>query len=263
MDLSHTVRAVAGKLRAELVGSAGIGHSASKGRVREAMLLKDFLRRVLPETIGVTQGAQVVAGDGTVSEECDLVIYDRDFPAIYRSEAFSVLPIEAVRGVIEVKSKLDGAGIAGSANKIGTIKRMPITALRRAPGAVDRVHRYGRLWDETPVCGHVIAFDSISLPTLARRLRDAEAGWPQWECIDTVYVLTKGWLADATPGGPQRVIYESQSDEDVVIAMLVEFMHVYQRSGRASFDPGPYLPDITIGNVVGFFGGWTDDGRPA
>ena len=99
VDLSSVIRTVANRLNVEFEGTTDLQHSASKGHVRETIVLAEVLQRVLPETIGVLQGAEIACTNGTVSSECDLVAYDRSVPPIYRSSTYSVLPIEAVLGV--------------------------------------------------------------------------------------------------------------------------------------------------------------------
>jgi hypothetical protein len=71
----------------------------ARAGVREALLIEHVLRTVLPETIGLAHG-ELVCSNGTMCGECDLVVYDRDVPSLYRAEDFTVLPIEAVLGVV-------------------------------------------------------------------------------------------------------------------------------------------------------------------
>jgi hypothetical protein len=262
MDLPSVVRTISARLNAELQGTTDIKHRASKGRVREALLMEQVLRRILPETVGLAHGAEIACSDGSTSGECDLVVYDRDLPPLYRAEGFTVLPIEAVLGVIEVKSFLDRRELVDAVEKTHRIKLMERTALRRDGTDFRRVSRHGRIWETPPVSAHVVAFNSLKLRTLAEHLRKAEDGRPRWECLESVYVLGKGCLWDAM-AGPQRLIFDSASSDSMVLAMVIEFINLFQRGWRPRFDPGPYLGDAELGKVVGVFGGWNDDGSPS
>jgi hypothetical protein len=258
VDLSVIVQTISARLNAELQGTTGIRHRSSKGRVREALILGQVLQRVLPETVGIAHGAEVVCSDGSTSGECDLVIYDRDLPSLYRAEGFTVLPIEAVLGVIEVKSFLDKGGLIGAVENAHRIKIMERTALRRDGGDIRRASRYGRIWDTMPVSAHIVAFQGTDLRTLANHLRKAEEGRPRWECLESVYVLDQGALLDA--GGPlQRLVVGSDSMDEVVMGMVIEFINLYQRGWQPRFDPGPYLGPGKIGTVLGTFGMWDPD----
>ena len=261
MDLLSVVRTISARLNAELQGTADIKHRASKGRVREALLMEQVLHRFLPETVGVVHGAEVACGDGSTSGECDLVVYDRDVPLLYRAEGFTVLPIEAVMGIIEVKSFLDGRELVDAVEKAHQIKLMERTALRRDEGDLRRVSRHGRVWEMPPVSAHVVAFDSIDLRTLAQHLREAEDGWPRWECLESVYVLGKGCISDAMATA-QRLILDSASSESMILTMVIEFINLFQRGWQPRFNPGPYLGDEPLGQVLGTFGAWNEDGSP-
>ncbi len=260
MDLPSLARNIAARLDAELKETATIQHSGSKGRRRESVVLEHILKRFIPESVGIAHGAEIACSDGTTSGECDLVVYDKGIPRLYRSDDFSIFPIEAVVGVIEVRSHLDGRGLVQAANSAHRIKTMETSALKRDPGDSRRVRRYGRIWETKPASAHVVAFESDQLSTLADHLRNAEKGRPRWECLDTVYVLSRGFLLDAT-GNPQRIIMESVSSESVVMAMAVEFIRIFQPGWQPTFDPGPYLAeDPAVGTVSGFFGQWNEDG---
>jgi hypothetical protein len=262
MDLPSVVRTISARLDAELQGTSDIKHRASKGRVREALLMGQVLQRILPETVGVAHGAEIACSDGSTSGECDLVVYDRDLPPLYRAEGFTVLPIEAVLGIIEVKSFLDRRALIDAVDKAHRIKLMERTALRRDETDFRRVSRHGRVWETPPVSAHVVGFNSLDLRTLAEHLRKAEDGRPRWECLESVYVLGKGCLSDAM-GAPQRLIFDSASRDSMVLAMVIEFINLFQRGWQPRFNPGPYLGEIPIGRVLGTFGGWNEDGSPS
>ncbi len=172
--------------------TAQVEHSPSKGRTREA-LVADFARLYLPSTVKVVQSAEIIAADGSVSRECDVAVVDSTTPALLALGGYSVLPIECVHAVIEVKSDLDSAELEDAFDKIVRIKKMPKTALYPQEGDVIRGSTaYGRDWDYFPTHGFVFAFDSIDLKTLRKRLDELNAPLPLWQRVDSIWVLRKG-----------------------------------------------------------------------
>jgi hypothetical protein len=260
MDLSSVIRTVAARLNAEFEGTTDLHHRASKGRVRETIVMAEVLKRVLPETIGVLQGAEIVCSDGTVSNECDLVAYDRSIPPIYRSTTYSVLPIESVLGVIEVKSSLDKKELRDAAKKLHEIRLMPRTALHRPPGDTRQVIRYGRPWDFAPVRAYVVAFRSSELSGLADELQEVERGWIRWECLDAVYVMNKGYLLDASSLGNQRQQFDCLLDDNALLTMVVELLSYLPRGFDPIFNSAAYLGQVPLGIAIRSFGEWNQDG---
>jgi hypothetical protein len=261
MDLASVLRTVAARLQVEFEGMRGVEHNLSKGRLREALVMEEVLNRALPDTFGIAHGAEIACSDGTVSGECDLVIYDRSVPPIYKSNTYQVLPIESVLGVIEVKSDLDKKALTDAVMKSHQIRCMERTAL--FPGDGRQVRRYDRPWALPPVRTYVVAFESIGLGTLARYLREAEEGWPRWECLDAIYVPGKGYLLDAASLGNQRLQLATIAEGDVLMAMVLEFLLYLPRQVTVSFNPIPYLGQVPFGIAERSFGGWNADGSQA
>ena len=94
-----------------------------------------------------------------------------------------MLPIEAVLGIIEVKSFLDRRGLIDAVERAHRIKLTERTALRRDVTDFRRVSRHGRVWETPPVSAHVVGFDSLDLRTLAEHQRKAEDGRPRGSAL--------------------------------------------------------------------------------
>jgi hypothetical protein len=84
------------------------GHNPELGRLNETHLVK-LLRDYLPPKIGIGSGFIVSGGPNpTQSPQCDIILYDAlNNAPFYKSETWSIFPIEMVYGVIEVKTYLD------------------------------------------------------------------------------------------------------------------------------------------------------------
>ena len=67
-------------------------------------------------------GGEVVFRDGTLSNQSDVIIYDRLRCPVLYSEASSIIPIDGTYGVIEVKSYLTKDELIDAAQKIKAFK---------------------------------------------------------------------------------------------------------------------------------------------
>jgi len=260
MDLVTVLRTVTDRLQVEFEGTTDVQHNASKGRLREAIVMAEVITRMLPETMGVVQGAEIVCSAGTVSAECDLVVYDRNIPPIYKSSTYQVFPIEAVLAVIEVKSHLNKKHLTEAVTNLHQIRCMERTALFPSDGR--KVFRYDRWWSLPPVRAYVVAFDSIRLGTIASYLQEAEQGWLRWECLDAIFIPGKGYLLDASTLGNKRHQVASISHGDVLISLVIELLMNLPRPITGAFNPLPYLHGA-LGIAERSFGEWNQDGTQA
>lgn len=96
--------------RNELVGSL-FSHGDILGGEAEA-IVRDFLSAVFPD-LGVVTG-QVIATNGEMSPQCDVILYDRiPGAALGKAESGAVLVrLEAVRAVFEVKRSVNRQTVA-------------------------------------------------------------------------------------------------------------------------------------------------------
>ncbi len=93
-------------------------HDPELGRLNETHLVK-LLRDYLPPKIGIGTGFIVSGGsNATQSPQCDIVLYDAlNNAPLYRSDAWSIYPIEIVYGVIEVKTTLTSSTLKDAFEK--------------------------------------------------------------------------------------------------------------------------------------------------
>ena len=89
-----------------LIGSA---HWGEDGRYKE-VILKNVLKRFLPQNISVGTGF-VVNGrtneQQTISKQIDIIIYDNTYPLLFQEGDFIIASNDNVKGLIEVKSKIN------------------------------------------------------------------------------------------------------------------------------------------------------------
>ena len=100
-------------------------HGPELGRMNETHLVR-FLRAYLPPKIGIGTGFIVSGGvSPQQSPQCDIVLYDAlNNAPLYKSEAWSIYPIEMVYGVIEVKTRLTKEELENAFVKCAMIRSM-------------------------------------------------------------------------------------------------------------------------------------------
>lgn len=122
MDLNELFSSIETTMLARFKESGFINHSGDKGENREEFLM-DFLKSHLPKRYGVTKG-EVITKEGLRSHAIDIIIYDTvNCPVLYAGKT-SILPIEGVYGIIEVKSSLSKTEFDDAAGKITSFKKL-------------------------------------------------------------------------------------------------------------------------------------------
>ena len=97
-------------------------HAGEFGSYREkqcAELLKPFL----PARLAVGSGF-VITENGKRSTQCDIIIYDKETMPIIENVEQRFFPVEAVVGVIEVKSKLSFSELKDALKKLARVKEL-------------------------------------------------------------------------------------------------------------------------------------------
>lgn len=198
MDVKLIFDSIAAKLAIDFdYLTSQIQHRQSKGRVREVEIVEEFLRLYLPQSVGIGHG-EVVATDGSVSNEADIVFYEaHGCPTLIEKTGYQVFPVECVHGLMEVKSHLDGNELEDAFMKINRIKQFPKVAFEAQTGAIRHCSNlYGKEWDYFPTVGLLFAYDSMNLVTIRDRLNDLHANLPLHQHIDFVTVLKKGLVVN-------------------------------------------------------------------
>lgn len=126
VDLRVLLNATAASLWASFAESAASARPDHKGGPREARV-RQFLRDRLPSKWGVTRGHMFFA-NGATSSEFDVIIYDAlncpKWLLDVGEDPRSLVPLEAVIGIIEVKSTLNQRTLDAAINKVGEFDRI-------------------------------------------------------------------------------------------------------------------------------------------
>jgi len=91
-----------------------INHWGEDGRYQEAVL-KSVIRRFLPEKYKIVSGFVIKQtnnrGAHEPSKQIDIIIYNTDFPVLFKEGDFSIVTADSVEAIIEVKANLKNQGV--------------------------------------------------------------------------------------------------------------------------------------------------------
>lgn len=105
-----------------------IDHPTAKGESSEIIWLK-ILQKHLPHRYQA-DSAFVVDSKGSISDQIDIVIYDRQYtPILYNQDNQRVLPAESVYAVFEVKQKLNKRNLEYAGQKAASVRRLKRTSV--------------------------------------------------------------------------------------------------------------------------------------
>jgi hypothetical protein len=109
------------------------------------------------------------------------------------------LIVEAVYGVIEVKSRLTLAELRDAHKKVVQVKSLNKKAWEGPPNQVNALS-YDRSWMASPVHGFVVAFAGTKLKSLRKELERLNATQEVHMRVDSVWVLDSGFIVNWKDG---------------------------------------------------------------
>jgi hypothetical protein len=117
------------QMEARLTFTRGtVHHPGAKGTASELEWI-EMLATYLPKRY-CADSAFVVDALGKLSDQIDIVIYDRQYsPFILRQNGVTYIPAECVYAVIEVKQSLTKANIAYAQRKAASVRRLKRTSI--------------------------------------------------------------------------------------------------------------------------------------
>lgn len=107
-----------------LIGNA---HWGEEGRFKEAVL-KNVIQRFLPNSISIGTGFILKENEDSntnISHQIDLIIYDNTKPVLFREGDFIITTETNVRGIIEVKSKINITNLRQVVNSFNDLNAYP------------------------------------------------------------------------------------------------------------------------------------------
>jgi hypothetical protein len=186
MDAKELYRAVSDRMLADFEITSQHTHKGTRGAAREDVLREFLSEGRLPPKYGL--GAGEIAGRvRDVSRQCDIIVYDKiDGLSLLYGEHNQIFPIDAVYGIIEVKSRLSKSELIDSLEKIKLFKKMsPSCGITEYLGG-----GYNMVRARPKPFGIVFAYalDSNSLDSLNLNLIEWQANnpatlWPNYICV--------------------------------------------------------------------------------
>lgn len=245
--VAGVMASVARRMLEDFEASKAFRQHGDKGDAREA-IVRDILQRYLPGSVRITSGkTEVVDSVGNCSGQRDIAIVDPNIPALHTQQDVQLLPVESVRGIVEVKTNLTPAELVTDLNKLAEVKRMEKRAYR--PG-LRQYTVYGETTHILPTYGHIFAFSTNSMDRLLDAAIDWCKGRPLRELPDSIWVLGAGglvWVDDSdrlsvTPErGCHLGILLPTRDENILLQMLMFMISMYSQSSDAALDLTGYM----------------------
>jgi hypothetical protein len=165
-SLSRLLEGLHEEIQQRLATARGaLFHPGSKGDASERIWLALF-QKYLPQRYQAEK-AHVVDSNGNVSQQIDVVIFDRQYsPFIFICEEQKFIPAESVYAVFEAKQAIDTAQVAYAREKIRSVRALHRTSLP-IPYAGGTYPAKPLI----PILGGILTFESDWSPPLGDTLR--------------------------------------------------------------------------------------------
>jgi hypothetical protein len=220
------LRGVFLELQKEMIASLSatrqvVQHSGAKGSSTE-LQWQTMLNNYLPERYFVDK-AFVLDCDGNLSEEIDVVIYDRQYsPFLFNQNFVKYVPAESVYAVFEVKQEIDSGVVKYAGEKVASVRRLHRTSVP-VPGVPEPK-------EPGYVVGGVLTLSSSWSPALGKAFVDSLGGAPEEERLNIGCVLECGGFEAVYDKGLEPPV-EISSPETSLIFFFLHLLSRLQRMG--------------------------------
>jgi hypothetical protein len=215
-----------------------VHHSGAKGSGTE-LNWTDMLNDYLPKRYQADR-AFVVDSTGAISEQIDIVIYDRQYsPFLFNQDDILYVPAESVYSVIEVKQDLDKGFIKYAGKKAESVRSLLRTSvqIKHAGGKFKAVRPFH-------IPAGIVTTDN-AWQSLGRPFESAILGLTSMQRLDFGCALTGGAFEVEYPAKGKTVITKSKP-EDSLIFFFLRLVSRLQRMGTV-----PALDVMEYAKVIG------------
>jgi hypothetical protein len=190
-------------LKSKLLGQRDvIVHSTAKGTATE-VAWAETIGQFLPQRYQVAE-AFVIDARSNVSEQLDVVIYDRQYcPLFFEVEGARYIPAESVYAVFEAKQDISAEYVKYAGEKAASVRRLHRTNMpvHTANGIVRKPN------DLKPILAGILTLDSGWSPPLGEPFEKALMGANEGEALDLGCVLEHGgFVVDRDDVGARRIV---------------------------------------------------------
>lgn len=220
LDLAEAFRARQQQLESDLgFGRTVASHPGTLGDATELDwlgMLSDFL----PRRYGV-QKAFVVDVHGSLSDQLDIVIHDRQYsPLLFEVGGAHFIPAESVYAVFEVKQDISKRHIKYAGDKIASVRRLDRTSVG-FPTATGLAERR----EPQRILGGLVTLDSGWSPMFGQPLLDALSARSKDARVDLGLALRAGAFEVPSPDAPAEL---SRCD-DAGVALIFFMLRLLKR----------------------------------
>ncbi len=245
-QLANLFSTLQGRLTESLRGaSAAISHPTAKGDAAE-INWRAMMREHLPSRYQV-DSLFVIDSRGEVSEQLDLVVYDRQYtPVLYNKDGSKIVPAESVYAVFEVKPTLTRAYLRYAGKKVASARRLlrTSTLIEAAGGPHEPKPPF-------PILGGLLALDCKWKPAFGETLRSAAHELEERHRIDLVCVAGHGTASISYNSAttPALGICEPGS---ALVYFLMKLLHELQNRGTVpAIDYAAYSSSLKVSVIDG------------
>jgi hypothetical protein len=230
--MSAAIKELFHGLQSELATTLGvvrkhIEHAPTKGDECELNWV-GMLRDYLPARYQVAK-AFVIDSNGDISDQIDVVIYDRQFsPPLFNRGAIIFVPIESVYAVFEVKQTFNQEHIAYAGRKAASVRRL-------VPAIADYAHT-GRQIGKTepiPILAGLLALECDWRTDITVHVGDALRSLSAEQRLDLGCCLNHGSFDATYADGLSAGVAWSKSRDTSLVYFLVRLLHRLQKTGTA------------------------------
>lgn len=194
-------------------------HPVSKGDASELEWV-DMLGSYLPKRYQVEK-AFVIDYEGAVSEQIDIVIFDRHYsPFLLRQNGATYVPAESVYAVIEVKPQLNPKNIRYAAKKALSVRK-----LKRTSAPI--IHAGGKI-DETKKPFEILAGLLTLNGSCSKNMENEIKNLPQKQRINFGCSLESGAFVVVYN---KKLVFEKSRKDDGLIFFFLKLLSFLQSLG--------------------------------
>ena len=196
-----------------------ISHPGGLGDASEGVWL-ELLQHYLPQRY-VASRAHVLDSEGQISDQIDVVIYDRQYtPLIFTLKESTYVPAEGVYAVFECKQDLSAKHVQYAQRKVASVRRLKRTSLP--------IPHAGGTYPPKPlipILGGILTLGSEWSPPMGRSLLDVLERADTEERLDLGCVAQCGIFTGGECSGPHSIM----TSDKAATVFLFELIAVLQR----------------------------------
>ena len=215
-------------------GRKSIQHPGALGGATEHGWIK-MLGDYLPSRYRVDK-AFVLDSRGQVSDEIDVVVYDRQYsPLLFRQDGVLYVPAESVYAVLEVKQELKREHVRYSGKKAASVRQLHRTStpIVHAGGTFASKHSFD-------VLAGIVALDSAWKCPLGKGLVAALASLADAERINLGCALNHGSFTVQYQGKTKPLIKTSLPEESLITFFIALLTHLQKLGTVPALDLSAY-----------------------